>query len=357
MILLGLTSFYLNLAFILIVVLIYIEYNNRFKYSNTSKWFDYIKNNDYIKLVLKYIIPDKQSKRYRRVFKKIQMAYLKLTVEDFYQYKLFFSLFFLIFFSLVSYTNLTIRKSEIIKKFDYRDLVVLNESGEMVQVFKNNIDVVKVYKDVSSKFEKEIYTKQKEILEYEIAEYIKTKQYTDNLGAIYLADDMYNKMIKVSQLFSNKILLMLFLLSVFGFYIPDLFLIIYSKIKINKLLLELNDFESILLTVGSYPNITLSQILQILINSSHHFKETLDEFYKIYIINKSKAYSYISAITYNKEVLRFIDILRQIENSDRTIVLNNLKEKRQAKKEYRRNQITIETKKKTLLQFYYSCLY
>jgi len=181
-----------------------------------------------------------------------------------------------------------------------------------------------------------------------IQEILVKNKLASEANAPYDSNDMYIKLQKVEQ--AKKInpvtIILILAISLIGYYIPNVFLIMARLIRYQSFDNEVIALEMLTIMVGSIENVTVKEILKILALNSKAFKPNFEKALMEYPIDFEQALINLGDSSKNKDFQALVSTLRQCATSDKYSALQTLQRRRISRKEYRKltEEKKIETK-------------
>ena len=142
------------------------------------------------------------------------------------------------------------------------------------------------------------------------------------------------------------------------FMLPNGLLRVLAKAREKQIEDEISILERLFMVIGGVPDITVENMLPILISNSKIFRDTLEEFYSNYLKNRRDAYDKLIDETRVDGIERLMLTIRRAETTDRSKAIEDLRKFREARKDYKKSTMDsiVENKETLCLVLYFPAL-
>ena len=307
------------------------------------------------KKIVDSIIPPAEDREYRKNERLISDSGYNMSMRELYFLKLVIPIMLLIVFLSVYFINRQVYVDAIITDSLTKTVDVLgsNDVNEPQDTSEQKKELEKAKRDtydvINNFIDKQILRSEDAIAAKQaIQEALLNNNLATESDVYYQTEEMYNKMLKVEQ--AKKInpvtIVFIFLASLVGFIVPDVFLTIARMIRYQSFDNEIIALEMLTILVGSIENVTVKEILRILSLNSKAFKKNFEKALLEYPIDFEQALINLGDSSKNKDFQALISTLRQCATSDKYAALQTLQRRRISRKEYRKliEEKKIETK-------------
>lgn len=152
--------------------------------------------------------------------------------------------------------------------------------------------------------------------------------------------------VKEAEKINPMAIVIILLLSLVGYYFPNVYLIISRMIRHQSFDNEIISLEMLTIMVGSIESVTVKEILRILSLNSKAYKANFEKALLEYPIDFEQALINLGSSSKNKDFQALVSTLRQCATSDKYSALQTLQRRRISRKEYRKliEEKKVETK-------------
>lgn len=298
------------------------------------------------------LMPPVEDREYRQNERLISDSGVNISMRVLYLFKIVTPIILLICFLSIYFINRNIRVNaiitdEIVETVDVLGASNVNESAqinsekrEMERAKKDTYEIVENLVDT-----RVLNTKDSLTVKLLIQEVLTNNELPNSPTDV---TNMYNKLVDVQN--AKKInfvtLIIILMLSLVGYYIPNGYLILSRLIRYQSFDNEVIALEMLTIMVGSIENVTVKEILRILSLNSKAFKPNFEKALLEYPIDFEQALINLGDSSKNKDFQALVSTLRQCATSDKYAALQTLQRRRISRKEYRKlmEEKKIETK-------------
>ncbi len=308
------------------------------------------------KNIINGLMPPAEEREYRQNERLISDSGVNISMRVFYLFKVVTPVVLLVIFLSIFFINRSIRINAIITDQIVETVDVLGsdstkqvntssnqEKREMENAKKDTYQIVENLLDTRLLKTQDALTAKQVIQEIMLKNHLTTE---DNAASD--VTNMYDKLKKVDT--AKKInpvsIIVILMLSLVGYYIPNLYLIMSRLIRYQSFDNEVIALEMLTIMVGSIENVTVKEILRILSLNSKAFKPNFEKALLEYPIDFEQALINLGDSSKNKDFQALVSTLRQCATSDKYSALQTLQRRRLSRKEYRKlmEEKKIETK-------------
>lgn len=308
------------------------------------------------KNIINGLMPPTEEREYRQNERLISDSGVNISMRVFYLFKVVTPVVLLVIFLSIFFINRSIRINAIITDQIVETVDVLGsdstkqvntssnqEKREMENAKKDTYQIVENLLDTRLLKTQDALTAKQVIQEIMLKNHLTTE---DNAASD--VTNMYDKLKKVDT--AKKInpvsIIIILMLSLVGYYIPNLYLIMSRLIRYQSFDNEVIALEMLTIMVGSIENVTVKEILRILSLNSKAFKPNFEKALLEYPIDFEQALINLGDSSKNKDFQALVSTLRQCATSDKYSALQTLQRRRLSRKEYRKlmEEKKIETK-------------
>ncbi len=308
------------------------------------------------KNIINGLMPPAEEREYRQNERLISDSGVNISMRVFYLFKVVTPVVLLVIFLSIFFINRSIRINAIITDQIVETVDVLGsdstkqvntssnqEKREMENAKKDTYQIVENLLDTRLLKTQDALTAKQVIQEIMLKNHLTTE---DNVAND--VTNMYDKLKKVDT--AKKInpvsIIVILMLSLVGYYIPNLYLIMSRLIRYQSFDNEVIALEMLTIMVGSIENVTVKEILRILSLNSKAFKPNFEKALLEYPIDFEQALINLGDSSKNKDFQALVSTLRQCATSDKYSALQTLQRRRLSRKEYRKlmEEKKIETK-------------
>lgn len=307
------------------------------------------------KKIIDVIVPPAEEREYRKNERLISDSGYNLGMREFYLLKVIVPIVLLIVFLSIYFINRQVYVDALITDSLTKNVSVLGSSdvNETVATSSQKRAIEKAKKDTYDIVDNFVDSNLlKTASAIEVKQAIQEALLKNNLATedsiYYETEEMYSKMVRVEE--AKKIdpvrILLIFLVSLGGFAIPNLYLVIARMVRYQSFDNEVIALEMLTILVGSIENVTVKEILRILSLNSKVFKKNFEKALLEYPIDFEQALINLGDSSKNKDFQALVSTLRQCATSDKYSALQTLQRRRISRKEYRKlmEEKKIETK-------------
>ena len=303
------------------------------------------------KKAINALMPPAEEREYRQNERLISDSGYNISMRVLYLFKIVTPIVILICLLSVLFINRNTIVNAIITDQMVENVDVLGSTGseeeklnrQEEQLLKESFVIVtKSVTPDMLKSENVVFVKQM------IQEILVREKLASESDAPYASSKMYEKIQKVEQ--AKKInpvtIILILAISLLGYYIPNVFLILARLIRYQSFDNEVIALEMLTIMVGSIENVTVKEILRILAINSKAFKPNFEKALMEYPIDFEQALINLGDSSKNKDFQALVSTLRQCATSDKYSALQTLQRRRISRKEYRKliEEKKIETK-------------
>jgi hypothetical protein len=217
--------------------------------------------------VIRYIIPQRQSKAYRNIEKKKKAAMDFLPIEWLYVQKCMFSLSSCLLIILVTTAVLVMGTSAVYSNPTTPNGFLAGELKGKALVEANRLTA----------FDNEILKRNSKTLSYDLISAEIQKKYQLNGEQLRITTNRI--IVKLTLLskykFSWKIILLVYVMIILGWYIPDLMLLLRRKIAHTDLMSEVTKFQLVIMMMMRIDSMSVEYLLEWLERFSFVLKEPI----------------------------------------------------------------------------------
>lgn len=337
------------------LIVLFVRQPQQAKVKNDKFSLEGISYSPIFKKLIDAILPPAEDREYRKNERLISDSGYNISMRSLYLLKVIVPIVLLIVFLSIYFINRQVYVDAIITDSMDKNIEVLGSSNvnekaqtnedkrEIDRAKKDTYDIVDNFVDARLlKNENAIEAKQA------IQEALLRNNLATESNVYYQTEEMYNKMLRVED--AKKIdpikIVFMFLISLVGFAIPDLFLILARMIRYQSFDNEVIALEMLTILVGSIENVTVKEILRILSLNSKAFKKNFEKALLEYPIDFEQALINLGDSSKNKDFQALVSTLRQCATADKYSALQTLQRRRISRKEYRKlmEEKKIETK-------------
>ncbi|APF25346.1 MULTISPECIES: hypothetical protein [Clostridium] len=261
------------------------------------------------------IAPKKNTKEYLKDIKLLQKSLLDIDLISFYSLKIVTIIVVSMFAILIFSTNTILSQEKIYNNVIYPEYAKTSIYNNPA-VRKENIKLV-------TKYIKNIDDKNSADAKIQVILIKKggiSPQDAPKISAVVI-----NDLTKINHLYSLKRLLLYLIIVISSFFIPDIILFTIANIRKEEIKKEELYLINLLAVIGSNLNITAQGLMTILTNNAKYLKPLLQKFQMAYYINRTEAYNLFMLDKDKQAISKIINLLRQIEDSNKELALNNIK--------------------------------
>lgn len=339
---------------LLFLLLLFIRQPQSVKIKNDKFSLEELTFSPIFKKIIDALLPSAEEREYRKNERLISDSGCNISMRVLYFFKLVLPIIILIVLTSIVLINRQTRIDAIItgKLVQNVDMIGATPTkNTMTNSEKRAIEKAK--KDtyaVMNKFVKShiVNTEDSVVVKQMLQEAFVSNNLASETDAIYDANEMYNTMVAVEA--AKKVnpitIVFIFMASMLGFYIPNVFLVISRMIRYQSFDNEVIALEMLTIMVGSIENVTVKEILRILSLNSKAFKPNFEKALLEYPIDFEQALINLGDSSKNKDFQALVSTLRQCATSDKYSALQTLQRRRISRKEYRKlmEEKKIETK-------------
>ena len=298
------------------------------------------------------LMPPVEDREYRQNERLISDSGVNISMRVLYLFKIVTPIVLLICFLSIYFINRSIRVNaiitdEIVETVDVLGASNVNESAqtnsekrEMERAKKDTYEIVENLVDT-----RVLNTKDSLTVKLLIQEVLTNNELPNSPTDV---TNMYNKLVDVqnARKISFVTLIIILMLSLVGYYIPNGYLILSRLIRYQSFDNEVIALEMLTIMVGSIENVTVKEILRILSLNSKAFRPKFEKALLEYPIDFEQALINLGDSSKNKDFQALVSTLRQCATSDKYAALQTLQRRRISRKEYRKlmEEKKIETK-------------
>ena len=298
------------------------------------------------------LMPPVEDREYRQNERLISDSGVNISMRVLYLFKIVTPIVLLICFLSIYFINRSIRVNaiitdEIVETVDVLGASNVNESAqtnsekrEMERAKKDTYEIVENLVDT-----RVLNTKDSLTVKLLIQEVLTNNELPNSPTDV---TNMYNKLVDVqnARKISFVTLIIILMLSLVGYYIPNGYLILSRLIRYQSFDNEVIALEMLTIMVGSIENVTVKEILRILSLNSKAFRPNFEKALLEYPIDFEQALINLGDSSKNKDFQALVSTLRQCATSDKYAALQTLQRRRISRKEYRKlmEEKKIETK-------------
>lgn len=293
------------ISIFLLAISFYITYFSKKSHGN------FITESKFFKL---HIVPKEDSKEYKKIHSLLENSYTNLTLYYFYSIKVITLSIAIILSLLIFVTNTSIKKQQYFQSNSI-NVSSLNSSSS-AKVREQNFKVIKAHVSLSTIAEND--TKSQSIVKNILLKYGNTNNVNDD--TVLAIKDISH----IKDLYSPLRMLKYGFFALIGFFIPELLLIGFNKVKSKKMNDEVYNLMNLITIICSNPNVSTVSLLHSLVNNSNYLSNLMRKFETSYLVNRESAYENFLSDSKMKPISKIVSLLRQIENSDRTMALKNI---------------------------------
>jgi len=302
------------------------------------------------------LIPPAEEREYRQNERLISDSGVNISMRVFYLLKLVVPIMLLIILLSIFFINRQIKINAIItdQLVENVDVIGSNtevnksaktnqEKREMEQAKKDTYEVVENLIDTRI-----LKTQDALVVKMLIQEVMLKNELTTESNMANDVSDMYIKlrMVEEAKKISPVTIILLIMISLVGYYIPNVYLILSRLVRYQSFDNEVIALEMLTIMVGSIENVTVKEILKVLALNSKAFKPNFEKALLEYPIDFEQALINLGDSSKNKDFQALVSTLRQCATSDKYSALQTLQRRRISRKEYRKlmEEKKIETK-------------
>lgn len=307
--------------------------------------------------VVDAIIPPVEEREYRKNERLISDSGYNISMRVLYFFKVITPLILLIIILSIFFINRSVYVDAIITENATKTVDVLGSysdtTNEKVFTNKEKRDQERAKKDTYEimdnlvdsrllKSENAIDAKKK------IQEVFLKNNLASESDVYYKTEAMYQKMVEVenAKAINPVTIIMIFLVSLIGFIIPNVYLVLARMARYQSFDNEIIALEMLTILTGSIEGVTVKEILKILALNSKAFKKNFEKALLEYPTDFEQALINLGDSSKNKDFQALVSTLRQCATSDKYAALQTLQRRRISRKEYRKlmEEKKIETK-------------
>ena len=302
------------------------------------------------------LMPPAEEREYRQNERLISDSGVNISMRVLYLFKIVTPIVLLVIFLSIFFINRSIRINAIITDQIVETVDVLGsdstkqvntasnaEKREMEKAKKDTYEIVERLLDTRFLKTQDALTAKQVIQEIMLKNHLTTE---DNVASD--VTNMYDKLKKVetAKAINPVSIIIILMLSLVGYYIPNLYLVMSRLIRYQSFDNEVIALEMLTIMVGSIENVTVKEILRILSLNSKAFKPNFEKALLEYPIDFEQALINLGDSSKNKDFQALVSTLRQCATSDKYSALQTLQRRRLSRKEYRKlmEEKKIETK-------------
>lgn len=325
------TKFATILAFCLVLLIFY------YYYSKIKAGKFVIKKTLIGKLAQK-CAPAEDTKEYTKTNEKLTKSMSSLDVVDVTAIEIATTLGIFILVVIIFFTNFAFKKEQIYNTpalNTYSATSIYNNASFR----KENVNIVKKSIGLKNITDNEYSLKS-------IKKVLNDSQSISSQNIDHVADITKHDILKINQIYNVPKILIYVLFSLSGFFVAEIVLYLYfrtSERHINEESAKLMNIMSVVLSTTTMPT---SSIITMLIDNSRYLKDELQKFFIAYMVNSEEAYNLYLTKAQNKQFRRIISILKQIEDSDQTEAIRNIKNQNENSKTLKRLELENTMEKK-----------
>ena len=318
-----------------------------------------IRESKVVKFIVKRTIPDKNSKQYIKIKNLMDNALIGGGVERLYENKSLTLIFGLLIVIMVGTTNTVMRFNLRLNDYSYNSMDIVDDYGYIA--YEDTLELERdilysvwdrhgleiVFMDRDEGIERVIKVINDE---YEVGEAESIIAASRTISKI---EDLREIITPNGDTFTNLLIAVVVL-----FMLPNGLLRVLAKAREKQIEEEISILERLFMVLGSVPDITVENMLPILISNSKIFRDTLEEFYSNYLKNRRDAYDKLIDETRVDGIERLMLTIRRAETTDRSKAIEDLRKFREARKDYKKSTMDsiIENKETTCLVLYFPAL-
>ena len=318
-----------------------------------------IRESKVVQFIVKRTIPDKNSKQYIKIKNLMDNALIGGGVERLYENKSLTLIFGLLIVIMVGTTNTVMRFNLRLNDYSYNSMDIVDDYGYIA--YEDTLELERdilysvwdrhgleiVFMDRDEGIERVIKVINDE---YEVGEAESIIAASRTISKI---EDLREIITPNGDTFTNLLIAVVSL-----FMLPNGLLRIMAKAREKQIEEEISILERLFMVLGSVPDITVENMLPILISNSKIFRDTLEEFYSNYLKNRRDAYDKLIDETRVDGIERLMLTIRRAETTDRSKAIEDLRKFREARKDYKKSTMDsiVENKETLCLVLYFPAL-
>ena len=318
-----------------------------------------IRESKVVQFIVKRTIPDKDSKQYIKIKNLMDNALIGGGVERLYENKSLTLIFGLLIVIMVGTTNTVMRFNLRLNDYSYNSMDIVDDYGYIA--YEDTLELERdilysvwdrhgleiVFMDRDEGIERVIKVINDE---YEVGEAESIIAASRTISKI---EDLREIITPNGDTFTNLLIAVVVL-----FMLPNGLLRVLAKAREKQIEEEISILERLFMVLGSVPDITVENMLPILISNSKIFRDTLEEFYSNYLKNRRDAYDKLIDETRVDGIERLMLTIRRAETTDRSKAIEDLRKFREARKDYKKSTMDsiVENKETLCLVLYFPAL-
>lgn len=340
------------IVLVLFLLVLFIRQPQSVKVKNDKFSLEELTLHPMFKKAIDALIPPAEDREYRQNERLISDSGVNISMRVLYLFKIVTPIILLICFLSIYFINRSIRVNaiitdEIVETVDVLGASNVNESAQS-NADKREMERAKkdTYEIVENLIDTRVLNTSDSLTVKLLIQEILTKNELPNSPTD--VTNMYNKLVDVqsARKISFVTLIVILMLSLVGYYIPNGYLILSRLIRYQSFDNEVIALEMLTIMVGSIENVTVKEILRILSLNSKAFKPNFEKALLEYPIDFEQALINLGDSSKNKDFQALVSTLRQCATSDKYAALQTLQRRRISRKEYRKlmEEKKIETK-------------
>ncbi len=340
------------IVLVLFLLILLIRQPQSVKVKNDKFSWEELTLHPMFKKAIDSLMPPVEDREYRQNERLISDSGVNISMRVLYLFKIITPIVLLICFLSIYFINRSIRVNaiitdEIVETVDVLGASDVNESAQS-NADKREMERAKkdTYEIVENLVDTRVLNTSDSLAVKLLIQEILTKNELPNSPTD--VTNMYNKLIDVqnARKISFVTLIIILMISLVGYYIPNGFLILSRLIRYQSFDNEVIALEMLTIMVGSIENVTVKEILRILSLNSKAFKPNFEKALLEYPIDFEQALINLGDSSKNKDFQALVSTLRQCATSDKYAALQTLQRRRISRKEYRKlmEEKKIETK-------------
>lgn len=339
----------------LMLIVLYVRKPQQGRVKNDKFSLEVISYSPIFKKLLDVVVPPAEDREYRKNERLISDSGYNFSMREFYLLKVIVPIVLLIVLLSIYFINRQVYIDAVITDGLTKNVSVLgsNNVNEKVSTSREKRELERAKKDTYEIVDNFVDSRLlKNANAIEVKQMIQEALLKNNLATeasiYYETEEMYSKMLRVEE--AKKIdpmkIFFIFLISLAGFTLPNLFLVLARMVRYQSFDNEVIALEMLTILVGSIENVTVKEILRILSLNSKVFKKNFEKALLEYPIDFEQALINLGDSSKNKDFQALVSTLRQCATSDKYSALQTLQRRRISRKEYRKliEEKKIETK-------------
>ena len=318
-----------------------------------------IRESKVVQFIVKRTIPDKDSKQYIKIKNLMDNALIGGGVERLYENKSLTLIFGLLIVIMVGTTNTVMRFNLRLNDYSYNSMDIVDDYGYIA--YEDTLELERdILYSVWDRHGLEIVFMDRDEGIESVIKVINDEYEIGEAEAIIAASRTITKIEDLREIitpngdtFTNLLIAVVVL-----FMLPNGLLRVLAKAREKQIEEEISILERLFMVLGSVPDITVENMLPILISNSKIFRDTLEEFYSNYLKNRRDAYDKLIDETRVDGIERLMLTIRRAETTDRSKAIEDLRKFREARKDYKKSTMDsiVENKETLCLVLYFPAL-